>query len=502
MGEASQDSLRQDISNTDYGKTAEREKRRVALSSVLAAVFLTAMKLTVGLLTNSLGILSEAAHSGLDLVAAGVTYLAVRVSGRPPDREHPYGHGKVENLSALLETALLFVTCAWIVYEAIQRLLRPVHVQASFWSFAVMGASIVIDLSRSRALMRAARKHKSQALEADALHFSTDVWSSSVVILGLLAVWFGQWLGANSPVHVDWLYRADSVAALGVSGIVVYVSLQLGRRTVNALLDSAEVEIMTKIENGVGELPGVSEVRRVRVRQSGASAFVDMTIAVPRSASLEQAHLTADAVEELVQRLLPRADVMVSIAPVVKDQDSLLEQIRSVAARQGLGVHGIRAHDVHGRLSLEMHVEVPDDITIGTAHEQATAFEKLLRREVQGITGIVTHIEPVGDAEARRPAVRTASADLREAISDLPNQVPGVRDCHSITIHREADDLSVSFHCLVNPDVSVGEAHRLTIELESRMRARFPELGRVVIHTEPGGRTTEGSNGGSARGAR
>ncbi len=196
-------------------QSAEQEKQRVALSSVVAAVFLTGIKMVVGLLTNSLGILSEAAHSGLDLIAAGVTYFAVRVSDLPPDSEHTYGHGKVENLSALIETLLLLATCIWIVYEAVTRLFEPVQVEATLWSFVVMGLSIVIDISRSRALMKVAKKYDSQALEADALHFSTDVWSSSVVILGLMAVWAAQWLEANTALSVAWLYRADSAAALG-----------------------------------------------------------------------------------------------------------------------------------------------------------------------------------------------------------------------------------------------------------------------------------------------
>src|SRR5512136_1252120 len=235
-------------------KTAEQEKRWVALTSVLAAVFLTTMKIVIGLLTHSLGILAEAAHSGLDLIAAGVTFFAVRVSDRPPDREHPYGHGKVENLSALVETLLLLGTCAWIIYEAIDRLFfKSVHVEASVWSFVVMGVSIAVDLTRSRALMNAAKKHNSQALEADALHFSTDVWSSSVVIAGLVAVSLGQWLHEHSPVRADWLFRADAVAALGVSVIVVWVSLQLGRRTVNVLLGSAPKEMTTQIEQAVAQ---------------------------------------------------------------------------------------------------------------------------------------------------------------------------------------------------------------------------------------------------------
>lgn len=465
--------------------TAEREKLLVALSSVLAAIFLTSMKLAIGLLTNSLGILAEAAHSGLDLIAAGVTLFAVRVSDRPPDREHPYGHGKVENLSALVETLLLLGTCAWIVYEAVNRLIEPVHVEVSLWSFVVMGVSIIIDVTRSRALMKMAKKHGSQALEADALHFSTDVWSSSVVIAGLFTVALGQWLQTHSSFKADWLFRADAVAALGVSAIVVYVSLQLGRRTIDVLLDSAPKEMTTQIEQALAQVPGVSAVRRIRMRHSGPANFVDMTLAVPRSASFEEAHNIATEAETVVQRLVPRADVMVHIDPVVHNERSLVERVRSAAARQRVGVHGIRAHDVRGRMSLELHVEVPDDLTLAQAHERVTAFETAMRRESPELGDIVTHIEPVGDREARRPTIRAGSEQVRQAVMLLPTQVPGVKDCHSITIHRDGNELSVSFHCLVDPNLPISTAHKLTVQLESVLRANQPDLGRVVIHVEP-----------------
>ncbi|HSJ55498.1 MAG TPA: cation diffusion facilitator family transporter, partial [Anaerolineae bacterium] len=256
---------------------AEKEKRQAAASSVVAAVLLTSLKLVVGLLTGSLGILAEAAHSALDLVAALVTFFAVGISDQPPDERHLYGHGKVENLSALFETLLLLLTCVWIVYEAIERLFfKAVEIEASVWAFAVMGVSIVVDISRSRILYAAARKHNSQALEADALHFSTDVWSSSVVIGGLALVWLGGRLGPEW----GWLAKADAVAALGVAIIVFWVSLQLGRRTVAVLLDSAPPGLAGRVASVATRVPGVQSVGEVRVRQAGASVFVDLAINV------------------------------------------------------------------------------------------------------------------------------------------------------------------------------------------------------------------------------
>ncbi len=457
----------------------------MALTSMVAAMFLTGMKLAVGLLTNSLGILSEAAHSGLDLVAAAVTLLAVRVSDRPPDREHPYGHGKVENLSALLETLLLFVTCGWIVYEAVRRLITPVAVEASVWSFLVMGASIAIDLSRSRALRRMAEKHKSQALEADALHFSTDVLSSGVVIAGLAAVWLGGWLREHGLPGADWLIKADAVAALGVAGIVIWISFRLGRRTVDVLIDRASRELTARIEEAVRGAIGGGKLRRLRLRQSGAVTFVDMTLDVPRSASLEEAHRFATAAEEAVIGICPRADVLVHVDPAVKDEHSVVERVGYAAAKHNLGVHGIRVYDVRGRLSITMHIEVLEDLTLGEAHGRVTEFERSLRQEIPEVGEIVTHIEPVGDAEVHRRAVKAGSEAVHRAVVDLPRKVPGVKDCHSITIHREGKELSVSFHCLVNPELPIGKAHRMAEELEASLRKDLPGLGRVVIHVEP-----------------
>jgi cation diffusion facilitator family transporter len=291
---------------------AERDKRWAALSSVLAAIALTTFKVVVGLMTNSLGILSEAAHSGLDLVAAIVTLFAVRVSDKPADPEHPYGHGKVENLSALFETLLLLATCAWIIYEGVERLLvKHAAVDASFWAFAVILLSIVVDYSRSRVLFRAAKKYNSQALEADALHFSTDIWSSVVVFLGLV----GVWLGGVFPEHAHLLDKADSIAALGVAAIVVFVCLRLGKRTLHGLLDTAPAGLREKIKESVEALPGVTDCHQIRVRTSGPYLFVDVHVLLDGRQTLTAAHALTEVIERTIEKLAPNADVTVHPEP-------------------------------------------------------------------------------------------------------------------------------------------------------------------------------------------
>jgi cation diffusion facilitator family transporter len=290
---------------------AYKEKNQAAASSVLAAIGLTSLKVVVGVLTGSLGILAEAAHSALDLVAALMTWFAVRISGKPPDQDHLYGHGKVENLSALIETLLLLATCVWVLYSAANRLIQgKTDIEVTVWSFAVMIFSMVVDFTRSRILSKAAKKHNSQALEADALHFSTDIWSSAVVIVGLAGVKLSE---AHPSLAI--LKNADAVSAICVAVIVFFVCGQLGMRTVQALLDAAPKGLHKQIEAAVENIAGIQNCHRVRARYSGAQLFVDAHVLVDGGQTLNQAHALTEAVEEAIQRIAPGADVTVHAEP-------------------------------------------------------------------------------------------------------------------------------------------------------------------------------------------
>ncbi|MCX6034254.1 MAG: cation diffusion facilitator family transporter [Chloroflexi bacterium] len=292
-------------------QAARKDKRSAALSSVIAAIILTTFKLIVGLLTNSLGILAEAAHSGLDLVAAAMTFFAVQVSDKPADKEHPFGHGKIENLSALFETVLLLATSGWIIYEGIQRLFFvTVKVEASIWSFLVMGTSIVIDYTRSRILYKAARKYKSQALEADALHFSTDIWSSSVVIVGLIGLTIARYIHG-----LDWMYKADTIAALIVAIIVIFISVELGWRTVSALLDTAPRGLADKVEKVTASVNGIVDAHAIRIRASGAHTFIDMHVTMDGNCTLNEAHAATEVIEKAIHAIISPADITVHVEP-------------------------------------------------------------------------------------------------------------------------------------------------------------------------------------------
>jgi cation diffusion facilitator family transporter len=461
---------------------ADRDKRWVALSSLLAAILLTGTKLGIGLWTNSLGILSEAAHSGLDLVAAAITLWAVRVSSRPADREHAYGHGKIENLSALAETFLLLVTCVWIISESVHRLFfaAKVHVDPNAWAFMVVLLSMIVDFSRSRVLQRAADKYGSQALEADALHFSTDIWSSAVVLLGLCGVL------ASQQLALPWLVQADAAAALGVAVIVVGVSLKLGKKSVDDLLDSVPGALRDKVTAAAKQVPGVEEITRLRLRRSGSIVFVDVTLTVGRTAAFERAHDIANEVEAAVHAVLPNADVVVHVEPIAPGQEDVTTIVRLLAARHGLGAHGIRIYEENRQRWLELHLEVSDALLLDEAHRQATALEKALRQSLPGVTRIVTHIEPTGDKAATIRAQPARELQVQQAIGEFLHDYPLPVKPHDVRMQLVGGELAVSFHCTLDAATAITEAHDLTVRLEEYLRSRVPRLGRVVIHVEPG----------------
>jgi cation diffusion facilitator family transporter len=455
------------------------EKNRVALGSLIAAAFLIILKVIVGLVTGSLGILSEAAHSGLDMVAAGVTWFAVRISARPPDREHTYGHGKVENLSALFETLLLLLTCAWIIYEALQRMFfKHVEVEANLWAFLVMVISIAVDITRSRALYRVARKYKSQALEADALHFSTDIWSSSVVIGGLVLVRLSDMLG------IEWLTMADTFAALVVAGIVVYISVRLGMRTISALLDAVPTGLQNEVTYAA-HVPGVLEVRRARVRIAGPETFADLTLVVDRDTTLEQAHEIADEAEAAIGQIMPEADVVVHIEPLIREHDSVVNTVRRLADKHGMSAHDVRVFEIADNRLLELDIEVEDTLSVDEAHAKVSALESEIRNALPGIHQVVSHIEPIIELEKRRRGSPDDENMVLEALQGVKDRLDQDCNFHQVEVHRAESELFVTLHCTVDPSTTIVDAHTLSENVESELRSSIPQLRRVVIHVEP-----------------
>jgi cation diffusion facilitator family transporter len=461
----------------------------VAGVSILWAILVTALKIVVGFGTQSLGILSEALHSSLDLTAAAITFFSVRVSDQPADSEHQYGHEKMENLSAFLQALLLLATCVWIVYEAVGRLLfRHVDIQPTIWAFLVMAFSMAVDWWRSRALMRVARKHQSQALEADALHFSSDVWSSLVVIFGLLVVWVGRHYGAPD------LQVADPLAAMAVSGIVAGISVRLAKRTLDGLLDAAPPGMRSRLYDEVRAVEGVLGSDRVRIRHAGARYFVDANISVQRTATFEHVKAISDAVQARILRHLPGADVIIHTEPRASGNEDLFEKVKAVAARHAVNVHDLSALDTGAEsskdtvpgLHLELHVEVSDALTLRQAHDLVDRLEEEIRAEAPGLASINTHIEEAG-AHIERAAAQTAErADLmRQRLQEIAEANPLVVDCHEMSIRVVRGRVFVACHFHFNGDLPVARVHEVTAEVEAQFRREFPQIFRVIIHSEP-----------------
>ncbi|MFC6644853.1 cation-efflux pump [Granulicella cerasi] len=467
---------------------ASESKRAAALASLVAATAITLLKLVTGVLTGSLGMFSEAAHSGIDLVASGVTLLAVRASDRPADDDHNYGHGKVENLSAAFEILLMLGSCGWIAYEAVSRLRHPDHLHLAFspWPFVVLGCSIAVDLTRSRALHKAAKEHQSEALEADAIHFGTDIWSASAVMLGLACSYIGQRFGIAA------LDFADPIAALIVAGIILFVTLRLARITIDSLTDATPLEVRQQrhrdIVRELERITDVLSVERLRVRRSGPKYFVDMTLGLPRNLTFQRAEQVTLAARYAVQQFLPDADVVVSTLAAVASSESVFDRVRAVAARANLSIHDVTVQQIDGSLHVEQHLEVPETMTLREAHDVASRLEADIRHDVPEVRSLLTHIESepstIDEAASGPPA-----AALERNFLKVAREFRDIIDVHEIRVTRShggaAHGLQISCHCTLPDGMAMDRVHAVITDLEAAFRHDHPDVTRVFIHPEP-----------------
>jgi len=448
------------------------DKQKAALSSVVGGGLLTALKIIVGLITGSLGILSEALHSGVDFVAALMAFFAVRISDKPPDKTHHYGHYKAESISALAETTLLLLTSAWIIQEAIARLRgKEVHFEVTGYSIAVMAFSVIVASFLSIILTRTAKKHQSQALQADALHYTSDIFSSLVVLLGLVAAKFGM----------EW---ADPVAALVVAVMVMVAGIRLSREALNTLMDQAPEGLKEEITERVALVPEVLKVNKVRARNAGRQVFVDIEVGIKRSASLEESHKIAQAVEEAILSIIPQGDVIVHTEPVANQDETFYEKTQAIASQFGMRAHSLSFHKQGNRGVLEVHLEAPAHWSLDLAHEVVSKVEERLAQELEPGIDIVTHIEPQMEDEGPLQALPRST---RRALERVIVKVGG-ENVHNVQIHRHGQNYHISLHMAVDPTKSVEEAHKLAEELEKKIREQIPSASRIVIHTEPQGR--------------
>jgi cation diffusion facilitator family transporter len=467
---------------------ANAAKRSAAQSSLFAALGITLLKLITGVLTGSLGMLSEAAHSFIDLIASGITLLAVRASDLPADDVHNYGHGKLESLSAAFEILLMAASCVWIGYEALHRILHHTHLDLhwTIWPFLVLLVSIAVDTTRSRSLHRAAVLHRSDALEADAVHFGTDIWSSAAVFFGLFCALAGQ------RFRIQALEYADPVAALVVACIILAVTWRLARQTIDSLLDATPPEIRARFRRdlvpALEAIPGVLRLQRVRVRRSGSHYFVDLTLSLPRNLTFQRAEQITFAATGAVQQLLPGADVVIHTVPTASLGESVFDRIRAVAARSNLTIHDVSVQQFDGALHVELHLEVPETMPLREAHEIATALETEMRREIPGIATLLTHIEsePATIADS---AQLTASQNLENQLRATARHFPEILDIHEITLTRghggAAASVQVNCHITLPDDLPMSAVHDVITTFESEFRLDHPQVSRVFIHPEP-----------------
>lgn len=452
--------------------------KRAAAISVLAALFLTLMKLGVGVITNSLGVISEALHSGLDLIAAGITFIAVRRASKGPDSDHPYGHGKIENFAALAETVLLWITSGWIIYEAFRRIIGEEFIEPNIWAIVAMLVSIFVDYERSQMLYKTANEFKSQALEADALHFRTDMLSSIVVLIGLIFVHLGFPIG-------------DSLGALGVSVIIIFVSYNLGRRSYDYLVDRAPEGIKETVIETCSKIPGVIDCSKVRARTSGPDLFVDVVIAVDETVTTGQAHHITELIEAALSDLAPLVDVIVHVEPAAMHQSQFIKcdiyEKLQVLTRRELSiksVHNVRVFSSGSKIDIAADLEMSLELTLDQAHRIADDLEQKLKDVEPKINSVTFHLETAAEQKSAKD-ITDESSEMVQTIRSIVESSESRIKCSNITLKKEKSGISAMINCSVDGAMTLVKSHEISDLIEKRIMESVPDVIYVFVHIEP-----------------
>ncbi len=455
--------------------TSHDLKEKAALASIAASALLTLGKLVAGLLSGSLALISEAGHGLLDTGATILTYFAVRVSGKPADEEHHYGHGKVEAVAALAETGLLIVLALFVVVEAVRRLFGHAAepVDASWPVFAVLIVSIVVDFVRWRSLTQIAQATKSDALAADALHFSSDLVASVCVLIGLAAVELG-------------FPQGDALAAIGVSVFIAIAGYKLGRRTIDTLMDAAPRGLTALVRQSAEAVNGVVNVDSVRLRPAGAQIFGEIGIMVPRTMPLERVAQVKQDVTDAISKVAPEANVTVTANPTALDDESVLELVLLIAARRRLAIHHVTVQEIAGVKSISLDLELDGRMSLGRAHEIASSLEEAIKAELGPEVEVETHVEPLEVAElAGRDVTQEGGAVIAHVLTQAAASEGIISDVHNVRVRETSSGLVINYHCRAAQTLSVDEVHTAVDHLDRRLRQSIPNVARVVGHAEP-----------------
>lgn len=449
-------------------------KQRVAAISVAASASMAAIKFAVGIAIGSIALISEALHSSVDLVATVITWVVVRISDKPADAEHHYGHGKLESLSALGVIALLYILAGGIVVESYSRLREgaaPPTLTAL--PFIVLIVDIAVNFWRARALHKTAMDTRSQALEADALHFASDVLGSFAVIIGL----------GLSALGYAW---GDSGAAIAVAVLISILGLRLGKSTIETLLDRAPEGASEKAETAIRAIPGVVDVERLRVRMVGARHFVDATVHVPRTYPIDRIDDIKRKAQDAVSGALHDADLTFTAVPVARNNESVRERVMVIARNSGLAIHHVTVHDLGEKLTVSIDLEVDGDMPLDQAHDIAHRLEAAIREEFGADAEVDTHIEPLEpELPQGTDAASSRTEAVQQALARFAAEGGAIHDVHNVRVRDTDAGEIVNFHCRALPSMSVLDVHDKVDEIERALRRAFPSVKRVISHAEP-----------------
>jgi cation diffusion facilitator family transporter len=453
------------------------KKLNIARSSMFAAIFIVFIKFIAAYFSGSLGVLSELFHSSTDLVATIATIVSVKYSSKPPDEMHNYGHEKIESFSALFQVIILVGMCAYLIYESVERIINNVPVHISIFTFSVILICIFIDISRSRALMKVAKETKSQALEADSLHFASDVWSSVVVLIGMVFTYFNL-----TPL-------ADPLSAIAVSIIIVIATFRLTKKAFDALMDRVPPGLRAEISMDISSMDGVEGIKSFRVRSSGSKIFIDMVILIARTKMFSRTHEIMDSVERRIKELAPNADIVIHSEPTETESETINDKIRMIVNNEGFKCHDIFSHKIETDIYSELHVEIDDTNDLDLAHKKMSVLEEKIKKEIPVITKVNIHLDEPSELLFETVDVTSNSNELIRHIENILNEKEYLKRYYDIKVISSNDKLRVSLICEFVNGMTFEEVHDKVTIMESKIylhiKGLYPNLANVIIHAEP-----------------